>query len=918
MKRIKDLSVRIKLMINIGLFVVIMLVTTVLSVRGMGELGQRSEFIYKTNVVSLLLLGDLRDHVQRMDALVASHIIAQDSATRAQLVKDIAELDEKIERFVPTYEPLLVSEPERKHFERFQSEWSSYKDIRGRVVQLSDNFSKDAASELRQNELEKKLEVLSVAVVGLVGENDTQAKDAFHSTEDLTKNVTFTLGLFVMGACVVGIGFGWFLSRCITLNLTDLLEAAQQLGSGKLNARSTVTTKDEVGQLAKAFNQMGDALEESMAKQQDAIEEMNARVDIMNTTSIVSEADRKGDIISMNDKFCEISKYSRQELVGHGHNIVRHPDMPKEVFKQMWHTIGQGNIFRGVIKNRAKDGTPYYVDAVIKPIIGPDGKPKKYLGVRYDITEYEVARHNMKGIVDAIDKSYATAEFDLNGNILTANRFFLKAMGYSLDELKGKHHRIFVDPSHSGSSEYRAFWEKLGRGEHDADQYRYLAQSGQAVWFQAGYTPVMDEVGRPFKVIMLATEITEQKQALVEVEQLIKAAAVGQLSRRIESDLFTGASKELADGVNRLLESVTQPLREAQVVLTALAAKDLSKAMMGVYQGEFEQMKTSLNLAMTNLTTTLSTVREVVDGVLSGAEEITNGNQDLAQRTSEQASALEETSASMEEMTSTVKQNADNAKQADQLAAAARDVAEKGGSVTARAVHAMDEINQSSKKIADIITVIDEIAFQTNLLALNAAVEAARAGEHGRGFAVVATEVRNLAQRSATAAKEIKDLINESIQRVNEGTELVDQSGKTLEEIVTSVKRVSDIIAEISAASQEQASGIDEVNKAIMQMDGTTQHNAALVEETTSASQSMKDQAKELKQQIEVFKIAQRERMQTNSTGINRDGLRLVSNAPPRVAMSTKGPRTGKKPERVLGVANGPERVGNSEEFEEF
>jgi methyl-accepting chemotaxis protein len=229
-------------------------------------------------------------------------------------------------------------------------------------------------------------------------------------------------------------------------------------------------------------------------------------------------------------------------------------------------------------------------------------------------------------------------------------------------------------------------------------------------------------------------------------------------------------------------------------------------------------MKTSLNLARSqNLATTIMVpyARRSI-AVSTGAEEITKGSEDLAQRTSEQASSLEETAASMEEMTSTVKQNADNAKQADKLAISARDTADKGGSVTQRAVEAMGEINKSSKKIADIITVIDEIAFQTNLLALNAAVEAARAGEHGRGFAVVAAEVRNLAQRSATAAKEIKDLINESIQRVTDGSELVHQSGKTLEEIVHAVKRVSDIIAEISVASQEQASGIDQVNKAIM------------------------------------------------------------------------------------------------------
>jgi methyl-accepting chemotaxis protein len=276
----------------------------------------------------------------------------------------------------------------------------------------------------------------------------------------------------------------------------------------------------------------------------------------------------------------------------------------------------------------------------------------------------------------------------------------------------------------------------------------------------------------------------------------------------------------------------------------------------------------------------------------------------------------------MEEMTSTVKQNADNAKQANQLAIAARDVAGKGGAVTTKAIDAMDEINKSSKKIADIITVIDEIAFQTNLLALNAAVEAARAGEHGRGFAVVAAEVRNLAQRSATAAKEIKGLINESVQRVTDGSELVDQCGKTLEEIVGSVKRVTDIIAEITAASQEQASGIDQVNKAIMQMDETTQQNAALVEEATSASQSMKEQAKELMRQVGSFKM----------TGSGQESHARSSVGPAAHKPSLPSSGTVKKPlfkkpsaphtttPELVGVAsgNGKDRRQKDSEFEEF
>jgi methyl-accepting chemotaxis protein len=272
---------------------------------------------------------------------------------------------------------------------------------------------------------------------------------------------------------------------------------------------------------------------------------------------------------------------------------------------------------------------------------------------------------------------------------------------------------------------------------------------------------------------------------------------------------------------------------------------------------EFGQLGSAFNTMMESLTEVVSEVRQAAEHVSTASTEITQGNEDLSQRTSQQASALEETSASMEEMTSTIKQNADNAKQANQLAIAAREVAEKGGSVTLNAVQAMDEINKSSKKIADSINVIDEIAFQTNLLALNAAVEAARAGEQGRGFAVVASEVRNLAGRSATAAKEIKTLINESVQKVSDGSDLVNRSGQTLEEIVSSVKRVTDIISEISAASQEQAAGIDQVNKAVVEMDRATQQNAALVEEAAASSQSMSDQAQKLQKQVAFFKLDQ-------------------------------------------------------------
>jgi len=296
--------------------------------------------------------------------------------------------------------------------------------------------------------------------------------------------------------------------------------------------------------------------------------------------------------------------------------------------------------------------------------------------------------------------------------------------------------------------------------------------------------------------------------------------------------------------------------KEMQGMLAAVNGGDLSKRIdLAGKIGFFEAMSRGVNQLADNMAEVVSKVKSVAAEVHRGADEISTGNANLSQRTEEQSSSLEETASSMEEMTTTVKQNADNAGQANQLAMAARDQAEKGGSVVNQAVKAMSDINEASKKIADIIGVIDDIAFQTNLLALNAAVEAARAGEQGRGFAVVASEVRSLAGRSATAAKEIKELIQDSVRKVGDGSVLVTQSGQTLEKIVASVKKVSDIVAEIAAASREQSSGIEQVNRAVMQMDELTQQNAALVEEATAASQAMAEQVRGLNQMLDRYRV---------------------------------------------------------------
>ncbi|MFD2232405.1 methyl-accepting chemotaxis protein [Phaeospirillum tilakii] len=356
-----------------------------------------------------------------------------------------------------------------------------------------------------------------------------------------------------------------------------------------------------------------------------------------------------------------------------------------------------------------------------------------------------------------------------------------------------------------------------------------------------------------------AEEEQRKREAAIvaEVAQVAKAASTGDLDRRIDLAGKDGFLLNLCEGVNTLVAQTATALKDVASVLAAVAGGDLTRRITGDYAGLFGQLKADVNRTADKLFEVVSNINDAATQITSAASEVAAGSQDLSERSEQQASALEETAASMEELAATVRQNSANAQQANQLAAGAREVAASGGQVVTDAIGAMSRIETSSQKIEDIVGMIDEIAFQTNLLALNAAVEAARAGDAGKGFAVVAQEVRNLAQRSAQASKEIKGLIAESSSQVRNGAELVKGAGRTLDEILGSVKRVADIVAEIAAASAEQASGIDQVNEAVTQMDEMTQQNAALVEESTAAAHSLEDQARHLGEVMAFFNTGQ-------------------------------------------------------------
>ncbi len=533
---------------------------------------------------------------------------------------------------------------------------------------------------------------------------------------------------------------------------------------------------------------------------------LKATLDALGRSLAIIEFSPSGIILSANENFCQVMGYSLDEIRGKHHSIFIEPGYAESAdYKAFWDKLGRGEFEAREYKRIGKGGREVWIQATYNPVKNAKGGVEKVVKVASVTTDEKLRTAEFEAKINCISLVQAIIEFTPDGEILTANDNFLNLLGYRMDEIKGQHHRLFVEPAYASTSEYQAFWRQLANGEFVSATFKRIGKGGKEVWIQASYNPIFDLNNKVVKVVKFATDIT--------------------------------ALTQVADGLTRLAEG------------------NLNHVIKEPFAPAFAKLCADYNTAHTNLRATLTRISEGAEAIRTGTQEISSASDDLARRTEQQAASLEQTAAALDHVTATIKKTSEGSVQAQSMVATAKSDAEHAGQIVGQAVQAMGTIEKSSQQVSQIIGVIDEIAFQTNLLALNAGVEAARAGEAGRGFAVVASEVRALAQRSASAAKEIKTLISASGQQVKAGVALVDETGEALGRIMVKVSEINAIVSEIALTTREQSTALHEVNTAVNQMDQVTQQNAAMVEQATAATHSLAQETSDLSDMLGQFQL---------------------------------------------------------------
>lgn len=622
------------------------------------------------------------------------------------------------------------------------------------------------------------------------------------------------------------------------------------------------------------------------------IEQLKSENAAISRSQAVIEFNLDGTIITANDNFLAAVGYRLEEIQGRHHRMFVDAQYAQSAeYREFWARLGRGEFESREYRRFGKNGKEIWIQASYNPIFDAEGRPYKVVKYASDITQAKLQSADFQGQIDAIRKSQAVIEFNLDGTILNANENFLKAVGYRLEEIRGQHHRMFVEPKLAQSSEYRDFWARLGRGEFESGEYKRIGKGGREIWIQASYNPIFDVNGKPFKVVKYASDVTAQKLRNADysgqIEAIGKAQAVIEFEMdgtiRTANDNFLGA---LGYSLTEIQGQHHRMFVEPQYAQSGEYREFWAKLGRGEYQAaEYKRLgkggkeiwiqasynpildlngkpykvvkyatdvtrQVQLRRAMEEL---IINVTESANQFSDSAAMVAETSQSLAGGAQSQSAAVEQISASVQELTRSIQLVRDRAMETAKLAGETTEIAVEGGDAVLKSGEAMDLIKASSEQISEIIQVISEIAAQTNLLALNAAIEAARAGEHGLGFAVVADEVRKLAERASDAAKDVSSLIKESTARVANGVELSSQAGAALQKIVAAVESTTGKINEIATATDEQTSTAQEVFTAVQQVADVTEQTTAASEEMAASAEELGSQATSLRSVVESF-----------------------------------------------------------------